>query len=257
MVVMAAAGFSIGLAATMRPDDKPQRGPAMEKPRGSTEKAALPLRARDVKGEPMVVRGRVLDPDGNPAAGADIFFHISRMSAGDPAGARRVGTAGPDGRFELTIPDPTIDPQPVRVAKPPLIGVVTATARGFGPAWAAIHPSRRRPPDRPQAPPRRRRDRGPHRQPRRPANPGRDRERGTRQRVLARPGQRDASERRPDRCRATGPRSRRASMSARTAPFPRPVLIPRAVSAWRGSDATVAPSSALRAGRSRDRSPWS
>ena len=141
MVVMAAAGFSIGLAATMRPDEKPQRGPAMEKPGGGIEKAGRLWRARDVTGEPMVIRGQVLDPDGKPAAGADIFFRISRMNADDGGGARRVGTAGPDGRFELTIPDPTIDPQPVRVAKPPLIGVVTATARGFGPAWAAIHPS--------------------------------------------------------------------------------------------------------------------
>ncbi len=72
-------GVSIGLASALKPDEKPQQAPAggaMEKPGRRMQKARQPGGAQDSKAEPLVVRGQVLDPDGKPAAGAEVLLSV-------------------------------------------------------------------------------------------------------------------------------------------------------------------------------------
>jgi RNA polymerase sigma factor (sigma-70 family) len=96
------------------------------------------------KAEPMDhldVRGRVLDPDGKPFAGAGIYAYPPAnarnadllFAPGPPAVSAR---SGPDGRFEFAIADPGFETLQVQAtwAHP----TVVAMATGFGPAWSSF-----------------------------------------------------------------------------------------------------------------------
>jgi RNA polymerase sigma factor (sigma-70 family) len=72
-------------------------------------------------GDALAVRGRVLDPDGKPVAGAKLYLHDSKL--GDRDYLVRA-TSGEDGRFEFTAARPA--------------GRVMAVAGGFGCAWAPV-----------------------------------------------------------------------------------------------------------------------
>src|SRR5262249_35726249 len=131
----AAAGVSLGLAATLRPDDGPQRGAAMEKPQASREKRQAPGADQPAKSKPLVMRGQVVDPDGKPVAGAEIVLGLA--FPGKLAEPRRLGTSGPDGRFEVSVPRPDVEPPPGRpetLLKP----AIAAESPGFGPDWSVI-----------------------------------------------------------------------------------------------------------------------
>ena len=89
----------------------------------------------------VAVRGRVLDPDGKPFAGAKIYAyppHSGRNS--DPLFApgppRPDATSDADGCFQFAMPDPGFDTLQARAtwAHP----TVAAMAPGFGPAWASF-----------------------------------------------------------------------------------------------------------------------
>jgi RNA polymerase sigma factor (sigma-70 family) len=92
--------------------------------------------------EPTVaIRGRVLDPDGKPFAGAKIYSyppHSGRNS--DPLFApgppRPDATSDADGRFRFAMPDPGFDTLQAQAtwAHP----TVAALAPGFGPAWVSF-----------------------------------------------------------------------------------------------------------------------
>ncbi len=135
LLVCVAAGVSIGLAATLKPDEKHQQNPGMEKARAGTEKASPPRGASDTRGAPVVVRGQVLDPDGKPAAGASL--HVLAAMNPDDEGKRLVKTAGPDGRFALTI-----GPRPGGLLTSEPFGIVVAQAPGFALDWASFDPSK-------------------------------------------------------------------------------------------------------------------
>jgi RNA polymerase sigma factor (sigma-70 family) len=139
MLLVVAAGASIGLAATLRPvaDDRP--APVMEKARGAMETKPTPAGEKTDSGRSLVVRGRVLDPGGNPVAGARILGELPRTRQDVAASIRPVGVSGPDGRFEVTIRRPVADQLwPTGMVEPSLKAVVAASASGFGPDWAAV-----------------------------------------------------------------------------------------------------------------------
>ncbi len=122
LFILAAAGLSIGLAASFKPADEPSRPAA----RGSQ-----PQPRGNARESPVVVSGQVLDPDGKPVAGASIVV-------GGPNYRRppdRLGTSGADGRFEVAIPPAAIEGHG---ADDHLATYLAALAPGFGPGWVKI-----------------------------------------------------------------------------------------------------------------------
>ena len=187
LVLVAAAGVSIGLAATLQPADEPGRA-AAERAEGRTRAGSRADRTgegrtggrtRPGPGSGREAGGRC--PDG-PAV-------LIEQDLGD----RRLGMTGPDGRFEVTIPGTAFSPADAGLE--PRAALV-AIAPGLGPDWWPIDPAKRAEPDHPETPPRRRADRGPHPQPRWPADRWRW-SRGGRDRRLPRRADQEAARDRP------------------------------------------------------------
>jgi RNA polymerase sigma factor (sigma-70 family) len=118
-------------------------GPAKaDDPARSMPRAARPstLEPKDEAEETVAIRGRVLDPDGEPFAGAKIYAyrHDRRRREGlfAPGLPAPDATSDADGRFEFATPDPGLRTLQVQAhwAHP----TVAALAPGFGPGWSAF-----------------------------------------------------------------------------------------------------------------------
>jgi RNA polymerase sigma factor (sigma-70 family) len=136
LVVLAAAGVSIGLAATLSPPDEPKPGQAMERPQSAAGKPQPPRVDQQVKAEPLVLRGQVQGPDGKPFAGAELLLSVPQQGLGGEA--RHLGVAGADGRFEVSIPRNVLEPPAGRAQGPFLGTALAAVAPGLGPDWLRI-----------------------------------------------------------------------------------------------------------------------
>jgi RNA polymerase sigma factor (sigma-70 family) len=140
LLLVAAAGVSIGLAATLGQDPKPRGGPAMERPRGAMDRPPAARGDRDAKSELLIVPGRVLDPSGEPVSGAEVVLSVPKHRL--DAEIRRLGTTGPDGRFEVSVPRADIEP-PARGSDMPFTRpVIAAIAPGLGPDWSEVDPKK-------------------------------------------------------------------------------------------------------------------
>jgi len=135
LIILAAVGVSIGLAASLHPTDEPSRpaeGRGMTAPaRGAAAKGQEPQPEGKARGDSLVFRGQVLDPDGKPVAGASIV--LSRPENLRPP--QRLATSGADGRFEAAIPPRSIEEPGV---DDPPVAHLAALAPGFGPGWVKI-----------------------------------------------------------------------------------------------------------------------
>lgn len=134
LIILAAVGVSIGLAASLPPADEPPRpadGPGMSATaRGAAAKGQVPQPEGKTRGS-LLFRGQVFDPDGKPVAGAWIV--LSRPENSRPP--QRLATSVADGRFEAeispwSIEEPGVDDPPV--------AHLAALAPGFGPGWIKI-----------------------------------------------------------------------------------------------------------------------
>ncbi len=128
VLVLLAAGVSIAVAAS--------RGPGQQAPRPAVPGRAMPgpakapAAAKPDQSDALVFRGRVVDPDGRPVAGASIV--ASSPVDDDPL--PRLATTGPDGLFEAQVDEIAIDlPE-----KDGLPAYLAALASGFGPGWVKI-----------------------------------------------------------------------------------------------------------------------
>jgi RNA polymerase sigma factor (sigma-70 family) len=87
--------------------------------------------------EEMTVRGRVLDPDGKPAAGAEVFLLGSKRT-----GAKPVATADKDGKFHFTakLEDVGTDGRVVAIAADNTTddGRVVGVAKNHAPDWVDL-----------------------------------------------------------------------------------------------------------------------
>ncbi len=91
------------------------------------------------------VRGRVLNPDGKPAANAEIYvhhYHFDTMARATsnivPASnSGHVATAGPDGRFQFEL-DKSASDFPFRDFPAWHGAEIAAVAPGYGPAWLSV-----------------------------------------------------------------------------------------------------------------------
>ncbi len=127
---LATAGIvSAGVVAigAGRPDE-PER--AMNPP--AAARAPLADNHKDAAPVAMVeVRGRVVDPDGHPVAGATIVTgYLDREIKPAPE-----ATSGPDGRFSLRVPPWRRNS--AQRSRDAMFPWVVASAPGFGPGWAS------------------------------------------------------------------------------------------------------------------------
>jgi RNA polymerase sigma factor (sigma-70 family) len=109
-----------------------------EKPLGGQQQAVLrkapqAVDAKEPGGETVVIKGRVLDPEGKPLEGAKLY-----LSSKDPTAAARA-TSGTEGRFEFsctkaTLAAASLQGQPAQVM---------AVAKGYGCDWVAIDPNKK------------------------------------------------------------------------------------------------------------------
>jgi RNA polymerase sigma factor (sigma-70 family) len=113
--------------------------PGKEPPPGRQAPGARP--SLEEKGDTVTVGGQVLDPEGNPLAGARLYLWIdSNFEKAVPARVR--AASGPDGRFRFTFAKSDVaaigEPWVNDWAAPWRHAVVLAAAPGYGAAWAGI-----------------------------------------------------------------------------------------------------------------------
>jgi RNA polymerase sigma factor (sigma-70 family) len=87
--------------------------------------------------ETFVYRGRVLGPDGNPFAGAELYLVLPPGGKENPPAVR--ATTGADGRFEFTATRAEFVPAQAPADVDPFAHLqVVAVAKGHGPDWTAL-----------------------------------------------------------------------------------------------------------------------
>ncbi len=141
-LVFLGIGLSLSLFATMAREQvsPPATGPETAAPAGPRSRPQVVIPPQATRPGPMVeIRGRVLDPAGQPVQGAWIvldpkFHSISGEVFGTPSES---AVSGPDGRFSFSIARAEIEDlrNAVHGADPP---VYAAVAAGQGTAWAEV-----------------------------------------------------------------------------------------------------------------------
>jgi RNA polymerase sigma factor (sigma-70 family) len=100
-------------------------------------------------GKTVTFKGRVLDPDGKPLAGAEItlwchfghwgFYKSWHPETATPFRPQSLATSGKDGRFTATFHKSDVRENPLNLWERPWRMVqVVAAAKGYGPAWASL-----------------------------------------------------------------------------------------------------------------------
>ena len=127
LVAGAIAYLASGLASGVAARDA-------ELPPRAAQPAPAAQRAAKSEESTIAFAGRVLDPDGEPFAGAALYLIDPPLGAGEGE-SRPKATSGPDGRFRFAIPRAEIEDADEDEGWD---GVqVLATADGFGPDWHA------------------------------------------------------------------------------------------------------------------------
>lgn len=110
--------------------------PAAEKPQNSPPKAKeTPAAPKRDSIEVTTICGRVLDPDGKPMTGAELYLAKPTVRWYTPKLAPSLQVkSGPDGRFRFAVPKSDLDFN----AQEELPAQVMAIADGFGCDWATI-----------------------------------------------------------------------------------------------------------------------
>jgi RNA polymerase sigma factor (sigma-70 family) len=148
VILLVAAGLLIAAGTFTRDalgarETPPPSGKA-ESPAPNTTQAQ-PAGARDEAGDTVEVSGRVLDPAGQPFAGAKVYCqprHVIMQADPQPGFARVRATTDADGRFHFRVVRSAVRPAEdeetrfVYNAHPQAL--VTAVGPGYGPAWAAL-----------------------------------------------------------------------------------------------------------------------
>jgi protocatechuate 3,4-dioxygenase beta subunit len=145
---LVAAGL-VAVGAALRASAPPPAAEAAPpNPSGRAEKPGRGA-AIDDAGEAVTFRGRVLDPDGKPLAGAEItlWCHLGYWAAyrawhpdtAGPLRPRSLATTGEDGRFTATFRKSEVTENPLNMWERPWRHVqVVAAAKGYGPDWASL-----------------------------------------------------------------------------------------------------------------------
>jgi protocatechuate 3,4-dioxygenase beta subunit len=124
-------------AAPPRDVERPPAQPSSPTPAGVAEKA------RELPAPTCTYKGRVLDPDGKPVAGAKLYFALPPETEKVPIVR---ATTGADGRFQFTATRQEFDkalPQKIPAQVDIFASMqVVAVADGYAPDWTPIAPKR-------------------------------------------------------------------------------------------------------------------
>jgi RNA polymerase sigma factor (sigma-70 family) len=144
------AALAVGVAGAVLPlqrqasadpaEPLPEAAPK-EQPTKRDAETARPRASLEEKGDTITVRGRVVDPDGKPCAGAKLYLWVV-PNFEKPVPPKFQATTGPDGRFDFTFAKQEIAaleqwlvnsrPEPWHQA------LIVAAAPGYGAAWAGM-----------------------------------------------------------------------------------------------------------------------
>ena len=141
LLVLAVAGVSIGLAATLKPDEPRQEaaGPEMASPaRSPLTKGDKPLSRPQFLDKITIFRGQVVDPEGKPIAGASILLDLRQHGSIEPPAPRQLGNSDGNGRFTVGIPASIIGQKDPAQANPFPGAALAAFSPGMGPDWVEI-----------------------------------------------------------------------------------------------------------------------
>jgi RNA polymerase sigma factor (sigma-70 family) len=129
-IMLTAVGGAVALmhpAGTAPPEETSKQQMTKDMPR---EGKSVAQTKTANPGTPLPVRGRVLDPEGKPLAGAKLYRAYGiRAPQGFPAPARQRATTGADGRFQFTIAASEVPSDRAEFIQ------IVAVAAGYGPAW--------------------------------------------------------------------------------------------------------------------------
>lgn len=149
-LVVLVAGLAMAGAGMLpaRPADPPAAAPPsfVSPPVRAGGREPVPGPALEEKGDTVTVRGRVLDPDGKPLAGADVCLGWYRGYplewwpwTVEPLRPARGGKSGPDGRFCFTLTKKQLYATMRTVTANPWREIqVVAASKGYGPAWRYV-----------------------------------------------------------------------------------------------------------------------
>jgi len=143
LVILGIATTAIGLTLAAPAKGRPQRDSAKAKAQ-SQHPQTLPIVASPKTGakqasDSLVIRGRVFDPDGKPAAGAQIVLALPPVTGpGAWPSPERLSSSGEDGRFEAPIPRKAIERAGADQQTPFPGPVLAALAPGLGPDWVKV-----------------------------------------------------------------------------------------------------------------------
>jgi len=141
LVILGIATAAIGLSVAAPAHEKLGRNDSQ--PKAVSEQSTgpqpnAPSKASDkTKGDSVVIRGQVLDPDGKAVAGAKIVLDQPRLDDREFRAPEQLATSGVDGRFEVTILRKALERSGPDGADRPSLA---ALAAGLGPDWVKIDP---------------------------------------------------------------------------------------------------------------------
>jgi len=144
IVILSTAIAAIGLTMTAPADERPGRDSAKTKAQSQHPQArpvvAPPTTTEKPASDSLTIRGRVLDPEGKPVAGAQIVLGLPVTAPGAWPSPERLTISGMDGRFEAPIPRKSIERAGSDHQTPFSAMVVAALAPGLGPDWIKVDP---------------------------------------------------------------------------------------------------------------------
>jgi RNA polymerase sigma factor (sigma-70 family) len=141
ILAMAMMGSHLIPAGSVRAGDKGTTAPAPKPAPPARAQVAAPAKTPKPKQsdeETVAVRGRVLDPDGKPLAGAKLYSYVAYTRDSDfpEKSIPPQTTSDKNGRFELQISAGNFLPAPTQIVYGKT--TVAALADGFGPAWVSF-----------------------------------------------------------------------------------------------------------------------
>ncbi|HEY7313133.1 MAG TPA: sigma-70 family RNA polymerase sigma factor [Gemmataceae bacterium] len=140
-----ALGLTVAGVGVLAQRPKPPQE-AGEPPKTIKERPVAGAPGLEETADAVTIRGRVLDPDGKPFAGANLYlgwrkwtWHGDWTDAPAPLRPARGGVSGSDGRFCFTFTKREINAaMRTPTANPWRESQVVAAAKGYGPAWREL-----------------------------------------------------------------------------------------------------------------------